>query len=206
MILSKFCNHQSCEPTEHYHGREMDFSLIGRKITVKKGLLRVYTGKGKGKTTAALGMIFRALGHGFKVCMIQFIKGTWGYGELISAKRFEELLDFHVLGKGFTWKSKYIENDIQAAKEAWRFAKETINSGKYRLVVLDELTYLMKYKMVDEVEIVAFLKNRPKDLHIVVTGRDAPESLVEIADLVTEMKEIKHHYHAGIKAQKGIEY
>lgn len=173
---------------------------------MKKGLLMVYTGKGKGKTTAALGMIFRALGHGFKVCMIQFIKGAWRYGELISAKRFGELLDLHVLGKGFTWKSKDIEKDVQAAREAWRFAKESINSGKYQLVVLDELTYLMKYKMVDEDEIVGFLKSHPKDLHIVVTGRDAPESLVKIADLVTEMQEIKHHYHSGIKAQKGIEY
>ena len=173
---------------------------------MKKGLLMVYTGKGKGKTTAALGMIFRALGHGFKVCMIQFIKGNWKYGELISSKRFEELLDFHVLGRGFTWKSEDIEKDIKVAQEAWRFAKEVINSGKYQLVVLDELTYLVKYKMVDANEIVGFLKNRPKDLHIVVTGREAPESLIEIADLVTEMQEVKHHYHTGIKAQKGIEY
>jgi len=173
---------------------------------LKKGLLMVYTGKGKGKTTAALGMIFRALGHEFKICMIQFIKGTWKYGELISAKHFEELLDFHVLGKGFTWKSKDIEKDIKVAQEAWAFAKEVISSGKYQLVVLDELTYLIKYKMVDETEIVGFLKNRPEDLHIVVTGRDAPESLIDIADLVTEMQEIKHHYHEGVKAQKGIEY
>ena len=188
-------------------GRERPLlALIGRRSLVKKGLLMVYTGKGKGKTTAALGMIFRALGHGFKVCMIQFIKGTWKYGELISSKRFEKLLEVHVLGRGFTWKSKDIEKDIKAAQEAWRFAKEIINSGKYQLVVLDELTYLMKYKMVDEDEIVGFLSNRPKDLHIVVTGRDAPKSLIKIADLVTEMQEVKHHYHAGIKAQKGIEY
>ena len=166
----------------------------------------VYTGKGKGKTTAALGLIFRALGHGLKVCMIQFIKGTWKYGELNASKRFEELLDFHVLGRGFTWKSKDIEKDIQVAREAWVFAKEIINSGKYQLVVLDELTYLMKYKMVAEDEVVDFLKDHPEDLHVVVTGRDAPESLIDIADLVTEMKEIKHPYHAGIKAQEGIEY
>jgi len=172
----------------------------------KKGLLIVYTGKGKGKTTAALGLTFRAIGHGLNTCIIQFIKGSWKYGELESAKRFEDLLDFHVLGRGFTWKSDDIEKDIKLAKEAWSFAKNIINSEKYKLVILDELTYLIKYKMVDEHEIVSFLSNRPKDMHIVVTGRDAPESLIEIADLVTEMKEVKHPYHAGIKAQKGIEY
>lgn len=172
---------------------------------MKKGLLMVHTGKGKGKTTAALGLIFRALGHGFKVCMIQFIKGKWQYGELNSSKHFENL-DFHVLGKGFTWESKDIEEDIQAAQEAWLFAKKVVSSGRYKLVVLDELTYLIKYEMVEEDEIIDFLSNRPKDLHVVVTGRDASKSLIEIADLVTEMKEVKHHYHAGIKAQKGIEY
>lgn len=181
-------------------------NIGGADKIVKKGLLLVYTGKGKGKTTAALGLIFRALGHGFKVGMIQFIKGNWKYGELNSSKRFEELLDFHVLGRGFTWESKDIEKDIQVAQEAWAFAKEIINSGKYQLVVLDELTYLIKYKMVAEDEIVGFLKNRPEDLHVVVTGRDAPQSLIDTADLVTEMTEIKHPYHAGVKAQKGIEY
>jgi len=185
--------------------KQTPFSEMKDKV-VKKGLLMVNTGKGKGKTTAALGLIFRALGHGFKVCMIQFIKGNWKYGELNSSKRFEDLLDFHVLGRGFTWESKDIEKDIQIAQEAWGFAKEIINSGKYQLVVLDELTYLMKYKMVAENEIVGFLKNRPKDLHVVVTGRDAPKSLIDIADLVTEMKEVKHPYHEGVKAQRGIEY
>jgi len=173
---------------------------------MKKGLLIVFTGKGKGKTTAALGLVFRALGHGFKVCVIQFIKGTWKYGELISSKRFEDLLDFHVMGKGFTWESENLQEDIKSAKEAWNFAKEAILSGKYQIVVLDELTYLIKYKMVSEGEIVGFLSNRPEELHIVVTGRDAPNSLIESADLVTEMVSLKHPYDRGIKAQKGIEY
>jgi cob(I)alamin adenosyltransferase len=175
-------------------------------MIVKKGLLMVYTGKGKGKTTAALGLVFRALGHGVKVCVIQFIKGSWKYGELISAKRFADLLDFHVLGKGFTWKSKDIDKDIKAAQEAWAFAQEVIKSGEYGLVVLDELTYLVKYNMIAEDEVVVFLQNRPKDLHVVVTGRDAPASLIDAADLVTEMQEVKHPYHQGVKAQKGIEY
>jgi cob(I)alamin adenosyltransferase len=166
----------------------------------------VFTGKGKGKTTAALGLAFRAMGHEFKVCVIQFIKGSWKYGELTSAKRFEDLMDFYVMGKGFTWQSENIEEDIKIAQEAWIFAKEKINSGKYQMVILDELTYLIKYKMVSEDEIVNFLANRPENLHVVVTGRDASDKLIEIADLVTDMVSIKHPYDNGVKAQKGIEF
>lgn len=173
---------------------------------MKKGLLIVLTGNGKGKTTSALGMAFRAIGHDFKVCVIQFIKGSWKYGELESAKRFDDHLDFHVMGKGFTWDSDNLEEDTKIAREAWDFAKEVINSGKYKMVVLDELTYLIKYKMVDEKEIVDFLLNRPEDLSVIVTGRDASKLLIESADLVTEMVSIKHPYESGIKAQKGIEY
>lgn len=173
---------------------------------MNRGLLIVYTGKGKGKTTAALGSIFRAMGHGFRVCVIQFIKGSWKYGELKSAERFSDLLDFHVMGKGFTWESDKIEEDIKLAQDAWNFAKSVILSTKYQMVVLDELTYLIKYKMVSEEEIVNFLSNRPKDLHIIVTGRDASELLIRSADLVTEMVSIKHPYDDGVKAQKGIEY
>ena len=177
-----------------------------RDRELKKGLLIVLTGNGKGKTTSALGMAFRAIGHGFRVCVIQFIKGNWKYGELESAKRFDDLLDFHVMGKGFTWDSDNLEEDTKIAREAWNFAKEAINSGKYKMVILDELTYLIKYKMVNEDEIVNFLLNRPDDLDVIVTGRDASKLLIESADLVTEMVSIKHPYDSGIKAQKGIEY
>jgi len=173
---------------------------------LKKGLLIVLTGNGKGKTTSALGMAFRAMGHGLKVCIIQFIKGSWKYGELESAKRFSDLLDFYVLGKGFTWQSENLEEDIKIAREAWDFAKETINSNKYEMVILDELTYLIKYKMVSEEEIVNFLLNRPENLTVVVTGRDASKLLIDSADLVTEMVSIKHPYDVGVKAQKGIEF
>lgn len=173
---------------------------------MKKGLLIVLTGNGKGKTTSALGMAFRAMGHGLKVCVIQFIKGSWKYGELESAKRFSDVLDFYVMGKGFTWQSENLEEDIKIAREAWDFAKEIISSGKYEMVILDELTYLIKYKMVNEEEIVNFLLNRPDGLTVVVTGRDASRSLIDSADLVTEMVSIKHPYDIGIKAQKGIEY
>lgn len=170
-----------------------------------KGLLMVNTGNGKGKTTAALGLIFRALGHGHKVCLIQFLKGSWKYGELEAAERFKDLLDVHVLGKGFTWTSTK-EVHTEAGLKAWEFAKETLGSGKYQLVVLDELTYLMNYGMVPEEEVVDCLAHRPEGLHVVVTGRDAPPSLIRIADLVTEMREVKHPYQSGVQAQKGIEY
>ncbi|MEJ2716056.1 MAG: cob(I)yrinic acid a,c-diamide adenosyltransferase [Deltaproteobacteria bacterium] len=156
-------------------------------VRMKNGLLMVYTGNGKGKTTAALGQVFRALGHGMKVCVIQFIKGSWKYGELASAERFSDLLEVHVRGRGFTWQSEDLQKDIEVAREAWKFAQEIINSGKFDLVVLDELTYLMKYEMIDAEEAVAFLAARPPHLHVVVTGRDAPQSLMDAADLVTEM-------------------
>ncbi len=170
------------------------------------GLTMIFTGNGKGKTTSALGLAFRALGHNFPVSIIQFIKGSWKYGELESAKRFEDLLDFHVMGKGFTWKSENLAEDIKAAREAWDFAAKTIQAGKHSLVILDELTYLIKYDMVAEEEILAVLRGKPEAMHVVITGRDASPGLVDFADLVTEMREIKHPYNKGIKAQKGIEF
>jgi cob(I)alamin adenosyltransferase len=171
-----------------------------------KGLIMVNTGNGKGKTTAALGLAFRALGHGLPVCIIQFIKGKWKYGELNSAKRFEDLLEFHVVGQGFTWKSGDPEGDRRAAQEGWKLARSIIEEGRHHLVVLDEFTYTLNYGMVDEEEAIAFLRRKPEALHVLITGRNAPASLLDIADLVTEMREVKHHLKAGIKAQKGIEF
>ena len=137
-----------------------------------QSLLIVNTGHGKGKTTAALGQVFRALGHGFNVCVLQFLKGSWKYGELEAAKRFSDLMEIHALGKGFTWKSENIEEDIELARNAWDFAKQVIFSKKFKMVVLDELTYLIKYGMVPEEDILNCLKNRPSGVHIVVTGRE----------------------------------
>jgi len=171
-----------------------------------QSLLIVNTGHGKGKTTAALGQVFRALGHGFNVCVLQFLKGSWKYGELEAAKRFSDLMEIHVLGKGFTWKSENIEEDIKLARNAWDFAKQAIFSGKHKMVVLDELTYLITYGMVPEEDILDCLKNRPSAVHIVVTGRDASPGLIELADLVTEMNDLKHPFHSGVKAQRGIEF
>lgn len=173
---------------------------------MKKSLLMVNTGAGKGKTTAALGLAFRALGHGQRVCMIQFLKGGRTYGEKISAEKFEDLLEFHVMGRGFTWKSDDFEKDIALARRAWSLAREKIDSRAYRLVILDELTYLISYRMLAEEEVVSFLENRPDKVHILVTGRNASKGLIAAADMVTEMAAVKHHYAAGVKAQKGIEF
>ena len=173
---------------------------------MKKGLLMVFTGNGKGKTTSALGLAMRSAGNGFKVCFIQFIKGNWKYGEMEAVKRFDDLIDFHVMGRGFTWKSENIEEDKAAARDAWEFAKKVMVSERYHLVVLDEFTYLLKYEMIDRQEALETLKGKPVDLHVAITGREAAEELMDIADLVTEMREIKHPFDIGIKAQKGIEF
>ncbi len=136
----------------------------------KDGLLIVFTGNGKGKTTSALGQAFRAIGHGFRVCMIQFIKGNWKYGELDTAKQFAGLMDVHVMGRGFTWASEDLDKDIAAAREAWDFAGQVISEGKHRLVILDELTYLITYNMIDEQDVINTLQARPDNMHVVVTG------------------------------------
>jgi cob(I)alamin adenosyltransferase len=173
---------------------------------MKRGLLVVLTGNGKGKTTAAIGMVVRALGHGWKVCLIQFVKGTWKTGEWKAFERFEDLLDVHIKGQGFIYRDEDVERDRGIAEEAWRLVKDVLRSPDYRLVILDELTYLLKYGLIGELEVCSVLRNRRPDLHVVVTGRDAPECLMDLADLVTEMKEVKHPMQTGIKAQKGIEF
>jgi cob(I)alamin adenosyltransferase len=173
---------------------------------MKKGLLLVFTGDGKGKTTAAAGMALRTLGHGLRVCVIQFIKGGRPSGEIAALSRFSDLADVHVMGRGFTWTSDDPEKDRKAARKAWRLAREILGAGTCHLLVLDELTYLMKYEMVDAGEIIQALEARQKGLHVVVTGRGAPEALVAAADLVTEMKVLKHPFADGVRAQKGVEF
>jgi cob(I)alamin adenosyltransferase len=171
-----------------------------------KGLLLVNTGDGKGKTTAALGMAMRCAGHGLKVCFIQFIKGSWKYGELDAVKCFADTIDFHVMGRGFTWKSDDLEKDRAIARKGWQIAEQAILSDRYHLVVLDEFTYLLNYEMIDLPSAMAVIRQRPPNRHVMITGRNAPEPLVAAADLVTEMKVVKHPFAAGIKAQKGIEF
>jgi cob(I)alamin adenosyltransferase len=181
-----------------------------KKVMVKnnttKGLTLLFTGNGKGKTTAALGMALRGLGHGHRVCIIQFIKGSWHYGELDAAKRFQDLLDVYVMGRGFTWKSDDLEKDTALAREGWEHARRVLAGGEYQTVILDELTYLISYEMIKEQEVIEAIKGRPPQTHLVITGRNASRALQDACDLVTEMREIKHPYRQGVKAQKGIEF
>jgi cob(I)alamin adenosyltransferase len=173
----------------------------------KKGLLIIYTGNGKGKTTAALGLAVRALGHGLRVCIVQFIKKQRNCGELKLKDLYPQLLHYHVMGKGFIKDTDTIKaGHRKAAKKAWSFAEKIIRSRTYQLIILDELTYLISLSFLKEYEIVDVLMKRPERLHIVVTGRNASPLLIKAADLVTEMREIKHPFHKGVKAQKGIEW
>ena len=171
----------------------------------ERGLLVVYTGKGKGKTTAALGIVFRALGRGLKVAVVQFIKGKWKTGERSFAEKLPELT-FLVMGLGFTWESDDISRDKEAARAAWQKAAEILAAGEHPIVVLDELTYVISYDFVSLEEILAVLAARPAPVHVVITGRNAPDELVAMADLVTEMKSIKHPFEKGISAKPGIDF
>jgi cob(I)alamin adenosyltransferase len=177
----------------------------GATKPTKKGLIIVHTGDGKGKTTAALGIALRACGYGMKVIMLQFFKGKWKYGELRSAQKLETF-EIQAMGKGFTWESKDIEVDKAMVREAWRAAKEKILSGNYDVVILDEINYALSYGFLPVEDVVEFLKNKPPMLHVILTGRDAKPEIIEIADLVTEMRQIKHPFEQGISAQKGIEF
>jgi cob(I)alamin adenosyltransferase len=171
----------------------------------RQGLLVVYTGHGKGKTTAALGIVFRALGRGMRVAVVQFIKGKWKTGERVFAERLEGL-EFHVMGRGFTWESDDLSRDKEAAASAWNLARGFIQSGERDVVVLDEITYALHYGFVSLDDVLASLRARPPHVHVVITGRNAPESLVDAADLVTEMKAVKHPYERGVPAQLGIDF
>ncbi len=172
----------------------------------EKGLIIVNTGDGKGKTTAALGTAFRALGYDHKVCMVQFIKGSWHYGELDAAKKFSDNFELIPMGEGFTWETKDKERDTLVAQRTWELCKEKILSGKYKIVVLDEINIAFRYNYLDVKEVVNFLKNKPEDLHIILTGRNAPPEIIEIADTVTEMTKIKHAFDRGVMARRGLDY
>lgn len=171
-----------------------------------KGLVIVNTGNGKGKTTAAFGQALRVAGHGDAVCIIQFIKGKWQTGEAKAVAMCNDLIELHVCGTGFTWDADDLGEVKQAAQRGWQLARAKILSGAYRLVVLDELTYLLNYELVAESEILATLEARPVGVNIVITGREAGSGLIALADIVTEMREIKHCYGTGVKAGKGIEF
>ncbi|NDB32304.1 MAG: cob(I)yrinic acid a,c-diamide adenosyltransferase [Nitrososphaeria archaeon] len=173
------------------------------------GLVIVYTGKGKGKTTAALGMALRAIGHDYKICMIQFIKGSWHYGEMSSSKRLEPEFELTAVGKGFVGilddkTPKEVHQKI--AKEAVTIAKEKISSGKYNIIILDEINYAVNLGLVDVNDVLDLIKSKPENVTLVLTGNHVKEEIIDAADLVTEMKEIKHPFQKGIRAKKGIDF
>jgi cob(I)alamin adenosyltransferase len=175
---------------------------------VRKGLVIVNTGPGKGKTTAAMGTALRAVGNGMKVLMLQFLKGSWHYGELDAVKAFGDNFVMKQLGRGFVkvGGAETDPEDIRMVEEAWAEAESAISSGEWDLVVLDEINYAISYKMLDPEKVAAFLRKRPDMVHVILTGRNAHPTIIDLADTVTEMKQVKHAYEKGVMAQRGIEY
>lgn len=176
---------------------------------MESGLIIVYTGKGKGKTTAALGMALRAIGHNYKICMIQFIKGSWHYGEMSSSKKLEPDFELTAVGKGFVGilddkTPKEVHQKI--AKEAIEIAKEKIISEKYNIIILDEINYAVNLGLVELADVLDLIKNKPQGITLVLTGNHVKQEIIDVADLVTEMKEIKHPFQRGIRAKKGIDF
>jgi cob(I)alamin adenosyltransferase len=174
--------------------------------TEERGLLIVHTGTGKGKSTAAFGMVLRCIGHGMRVGVVQFVKGVWGTGERVVLERFPDLVTCRAMGEGFTWETQDRARDIAAARAAWEEAKAMIADPSYRMILLDELNIVLRYDYLALDEVLATLAAKPRDLHIVVTGRNAKPELIELAELVTEMTLVKHPFRGGVKAQKGIEF
>ena len=174
--------------------------------TIEKGLLIVNTGPGKGKSTAAFGLALRMLGHGRRVGVVQFVKGAWHTGEKDAFAVFGDRIEWHSMGEGFTWETQDKARDIAAAERAWGKARELMADPSIGLVILDELNIALRYDYLDLAAVVAALQARRDDLHVVVTGRNAKPELIAAADLVTEMTLVKHHFAAGVKAQKGIEF
>jgi cob(I)alamin adenosyltransferase len=179
--------------------------------TIEKGLLIVHTGKGKGKSTAAFGLAARALGNGLKLGVVQFVKGKWQTGERVVLEAFPDQVTIRTMGEGFTWETQDRARDMAAARAGWDMAKEMIEAAKadppaFDMIILDELNIVLRYDYLPIEEVLNVLVNRPPDLHVVVTGRNAKEPLIDAADLVTEMTMVKHPFRAGVKAQKGIEF
>jgi len=179
---------------------------VASKTITEKGLLIVHTGSGKGKSTAAFGLIMRALGYDWPVGVVQFVKGAWETGERKALERFPDLVQWYAMGEGFTWETQDRTRDIAAATRAWEKVRELMADPTIRLLVLDELNIALRYDFLPLEEVVATLAARRPDLHIVVTGRNAKPEMIAAADLVTEMMLVKHHFAAGVKAQQGIEF
>ena len=201
-------NSTSSTKEERYLNRmKRKKEIIDEKIsqaTEERGVLLIHTGNGKGKSSSAFGMVARALGHGMKVGIIQFIKGSFSTGEEAFFKRFDEV-DYHVMGDGFTWETQNFEQDKQSAQAAWDIASKMLNDESYQLIVLDEANIAIKSGLLSLDEVIKDLQSRPEMQHVVLTGRGAKDELIEIADTVTEMRDIKHAFRAGVKAQLGVE-
>jgi cob(I)alamin adenosyltransferase len=195
---------------QRHHDKMVKKKAAREKImagkTIERGLLIVHTGKGKGKSTAAFGMIFRHVGHGMKTGVVQFVKGSWGTGERTVLETFPELVTIKAMGEGFTWETQDRERDIAHAREGWEEAKKMIADPELRMVLLDELNIVLRYDYLPFDEVRAVLETRPLDKHIVITGRNARDELIELADLVTEMEQVKHPFRSGVKAQAGVEF
>ena len=186
--------------------KQVQDAEVASKTIESKGLLMVNTGAGKGKSTAAFGLILRALGHGWRVGVVQFIKGAWQTGERAALDRFSDLVEWHTMGEGFTWETQDRQRDMAAAARAWDMATRLMADPSVRLLVLDELNIALRYEYLVLADVLAALAGRRDDLTVVVTGRNAKPELIAIADLVTEMTLVKHHFAAGVKAQAGIEF
>jgi cob(I)alamin adenosyltransferase len=186
--------------------KQVQDAKVASKTIESKGLLMVNTGPGKGKSTASFGLVLRALGHGWRIGVVQFVKGAWETGERKALERFTDLVEWHTLGEGFTWETQDRRRDIAAAQKAWDTARRLMEDPSIRLLVLDELNIALRYDYLPLPEVLEGLANRRGDLNIVVTGRNAKPELIAVADLVTEMTLVKHHFAAGVKAQPGIEF
>ncbi len=182
-----------------------DAEVAGKPIA-EKGLLIVHTGPGKGKSTAAFGLALRALGRGFRVGVVQFIKGAWSTGERAAIERFGDRIEWRTMGEGFTWETQDRTRDVAAAGAAWEAAKRMMADPSIRLLVLDELNIALRYDYLPLAEVIADLRARRPGLHVVVTGRNAKAELIEAADCVTEFGLVKHHFAAGVRAQEGVEF
>ena len=192
----------------HQQRMERQKSIVDNSIQQAdkdKGLLLVITGNGKGKSSSGFGMVARALGHNMRVGIVQFIKGAFSTGEETFFRRFPNEVDYHVMGDGFTWETQNLEQDISSAKAGWKICKQLLQDPTIDIVLLDELNIVLKMKYLDIDEVLADIAKRPAMQHVIITGRGAPEALIEAADTVSRIEDIKHAFRAGIQAQKGIE-
>jgi len=207
--MSAGAERRGLTPDEHHRERaQRKKELVDRRIaraTIDRGVVVVNTGNGKGKSSSGFGMLARSLGHGFRCGVVQFIKGSFSTGEEVFFRRFDDLVDYHVMGEGYTWETQDRARDVAAAAAAWNVAARMLGDADYDFVLLDEINIALTKQYVAIDDVLAALASRPPKQHVVITGRGAPDALIEAADTVTEMRVVKHAFKAGIKAQHGIE-